>query len=430
MKGFKLSYYNYFFEDDEKIHAYNSLSNSLALLTVQEYEQLNAFKKDNAPLSEDFAEELQKGMFLLPSDFDEKEFIKERNRRIQGRSDFVSLTIAPTLDCNFRCIYCYEKGQRKSSFMSESTEKDICNYVESRKNEIRYLGVTWYGGEPLLATETIKRLSEYFIRICRENRISYSAGIVTNGYCIDETTVSLFKDALISHCQITLDGDEETHDRRRILRDGTGTFKTIIDNIIRYGNSIPNLVIRVNVDKGNTDALTGLQERFRKAGITDIRVLPSPVRNTWNCFEEKRCFSSAEYQDFELSSIGKGNDSLAMKAIPSIKGNHCTADLNNSFVVGPDGSLYKCWCDIGVEGQSVGNISSPYDITDPTGLLDFDPYSDEECSQCKLLPVCLGGCFHDRLHSYYVPCISLKGNEREYIKNISRVLLKEGGRME
>ncbi len=426
MKELKLSYYNHLFEDGEKIYAYNSLSNSLALLTTQEYDQLSTFRKNGTPLDEGFTAELQKGMFLLPADFDEIQYLKDRNEKIKSRSDFVSLTIAPTLDCNFCCIYCYEKGQRNSSFMSESTERDICNYVESKKKEIRYLSVTWYGGEPLLAGGTIRRLSDYFIRFCRENKINYNAGIVTNGYCIDETTISLFKEALISHCQITLDGEEKTHDRRRIYKDGTGTFKTIIDNIIRYGSLIPNLVIRVNVDKDNTEALSGLEERFRKAGIGNIRVLPAPVRNTWNCFDEKRCFSSNEYQDFELSSIKEGNDSLAVKAIPSIKGNHCTADLKNSFVIGPDGSLYKCWCDIGVREQTVGNISSPSDITDPAGLMGFDPYSDEECSRCKLLPVCLGGCFHDRLHLNYTPCISLKGNEKAYIKYISRVLLKKG----
>lgn len=271
---------------------------------------------------------------------------------------------------------------------------------------------------------TIKRLSNFFINFCEENKINYDAGIVTNGYCIDESTISLFKEAKINHCQITLDGTEETHDKRRIFSDGSGTFSTIINNIIKYGDSIPNLVIRVNIDKDNTHALKELKERFRNVGKSKIRILPAPFRNTWNCFEESKCFSCQDFQNFELYCIKSGDVSIALKAIPSIKANHCTADLKNSFFIGPDGSLYKCWCDIGVEKQVVGNISNPTDISNINGYVKFDPYLDAECSICRLLPVCLGGCYHDRTHLNYTPCISMKNNESEYIKNISRFLMK------
>ena len=402
------------------------MSNSFALLTDEEYEQIKSFMKNATPLSENLETALRKGLFLIPSDSDEIQILKERNKAIKNRDDFVSLTIAPTLDCNFRCIYCYEKGQRNSLLMDESTERKICEYVESKKETTKNLSVTWYGGEPLLAVDTIRRLSDFFINFCKENKVSYNAGIVTNGYCINENVLALFDEAKISHCQITLDGNKETHDARRIYKDGTGTFETIINNIIKYGNMLPNLVIRVNVDKGNTCALTELRERFSDAGIRNVRIFPAPVRNTWNCFEDSRCFSSREYQDFELSCIESGNDSMAIKAIPSIKGNHCTADLKNSFVIGPDGSLYKCWCDIGLKEHAVGNISNPSDLTNHNELLNFDAYSDKECSTCKLLPVCLGGCFHDRVHLNYIPCISMKNSEEDYIKYISRVLLKRG----
>ena len=107
----KLSYYNYFVNDDNCVYAYNSLSNSFAILSNEEYNYLQEFSKSLCDIPKALEEELSKGMFLIPIDFSEIDFIKDRSKRFREKQNSLSITIVPTLDCNFRCTYCYEKGQ-------------------------------------------------------------------------------------------------------------------------------------------------------------------------------------------------------------------------------------------------------------------------------------------------------------------------------
>jgi len=50
--------------------------------------------------------------FIVPDDYDE---LKAYNDLIETNksSDWLSLTIAVTMDCNFNCYYCYEKDYRR-----------------------------------------------------------------------------------------------------------------------------------------------------------------------------------------------------------------------------------------------------------------------------------------------------------------------------
>ena len=66
------------------------------------------------------------------------------------------LTIAPTQDCNFQCVYCYEKDQLRHQVVDAGTRDKILEYVTKLAPHIRRLNICWYGGEPLLAQDTIR----------------------------------------------------------------------------------------------------------------------------------------------------------------------------------------------------------------------------------------------------------------------------------
>ena len=170
----KLSYYNYFVNDDNCVYAYNSLSNSFAILSNEEYNYLQEFSKSLCDIPKALEEELSKGMFLIPIDFSEIDFIKDRSKRFREKQNSLSITIVPTLDCNFRCTYCYEKGQRSPYRIQDDVKTKIYEYVEKKINEIKNLNITWYGGEPLLEKTTIEELSDRFISLCKEKNVIYT----------------------------------------------------------------------------------------------------------------------------------------------------------------------------------------------------------------------------------------------------------------
>jgi len=86
--------------------------------------------------------------------------------------------------------------------------------------------------------------------------------------------------------------------------------------------------------------------------------------------------------------------------IPKPKSSFCSAVNASSFVIDPEGCLYKCWAGVGNEKESSGHLNdliqpsslSPAVHPNTTKWLRFDPFSHEDCRTCKVLPLCLGGC--------------------------------------
>lgn len=54
-------------------------------------------------------------------------------------------------------------------------------------NQAESLQIAWYGGEPLLAIETVEKIT----RGIRSDEILFNASMVTNGYFLDGKTAEL-----------------------------------------------------------------------------------------------------------------------------------------------------------------------------------------------------------------------------------------------
>ena len=88
----------------------------------------------------------------------------------------------------------------------------------------------------------------------------------------------------------------------------------------------------------------------------------------------------------------------------------------NAFVIDSDGNIYKCWDDIGIYERSVGSLMDK-EKKKSLALMQYmmyDPTQDSECKECKILPICMGGCHACRI----------QGNDRcDYLKDYLEVYL-------
>lgn len=185
----KKSFYNFEFpfqEGSSQTIFYNSRTNALALLEAENYTQYKAFCEDGTAITDEkFLKDLTYGGFLVDDEIDELALIRFSLLQSRFGNHHLGLTIAPTSDCNFRCIYCYEKDSLRKSTMTEEVQNSLIDYVKRIAPIISDISVSWYGGEPLLALDIIERLTGEICAICEENKIGYRASIVTNGYLLD-----------------------------------------------------------------------------------------------------------------------------------------------------------------------------------------------------------------------------------------------------
>jgi len=425
----KVSRYNHFFKaDDEYILAYNALSNSFARVKGEEYEIIKSILKDPNGFSFDSEEknklkdDLLSGSFLIGEELDEIEFLKMRNRVGRFSTDFFGLTVAPTLECNFKCEYCFEKVKRES--MTKEVEEAIIKMVEEKIATARGFSVTWFGGEPLLRMDVIERLSRAFKKLCEANKVAFSPqSIITNGYLLTGENARRLKDLNITKAQITIDGPPELHDKRRKLKNGKSTFARIIENI-RESKDIMSIVVRVNVDEDNYNHLDRLYNLFDENGFTGKvpLYLGRVVSSTNACADvSSRCFSIKDFSNIVLASIKKDFKVKPYTQYPNLT--HfgvCGADKYNSYVVTPAGILFKCWNETSFdEEKSVGNLLNkkmePIHIRNLTRYLNWDPFSIKKCVNCKFLPICGGGCPYFSLNSMD-SCTTWKYHLKEMLK--------------
>jgi uncharacterized protein len=406
--GLKPSRYNHFFEaEDGHVLAYNAFSNSFARVTPEKYKIIKEILENPNDYSYDTEEkeklksDLIKGGFLIDEVLDEIEILKMRNKIGRFSTEHLGLTIAPTLACNFRCIYCF--GYKKKDTMSKEIEDALINFVEKKLEKARSFGVSWFGGEPLLKIDIIERLSEKFIELCNKLRVRFlEAGIITNGYFLTRKNAERLKRANITHAQITLDGPPEVHDKRRILKNGEGTFFKILENI-KICMDIIKISIRINIDKLNiykTDILFDLLDREKI--LDKVTVYYGHVRPyTDSCSTiSTDCLSVEEFCFFSLNTLKKqierGKIYKTVDYPVVYREGHCGADRLNTFLITPSGDMFKCWTETTFDRKhSIGNLlannSEPFQLMNLARYLNWDPFK-EECLNCDILPICLRGC--------------------------------------
>ncbi|MBR6828693.1 MAG: hypothetical protein IKM76_11190, partial [Prevotella sp.] len=109
----------------------------------------------------------------------------------------------------------------------------IYNHADKSADEIT---VCFYGGEALLA----KRKIEWVIKqldCLLGKKVRYS--LSTNGFALTESVVDWICSNEKFFVNVTIDGDESTHDKHRLTRNGEGSFSTIIRNLSLFKKKYP-----------------------------------------------------------------------------------------------------------------------------------------------------------------------------------------------
>jgi uncharacterized protein len=397
MNGLKLSQYNHFVEFEDRLFLiYNARSGALLKTKKDLFEKLKDLgsgKVDLESIPSNHLKTLQSEEVLIDKDLDEKKRILVNSLRDRFSGSNLVLTLAPTLDCMCACSYCYE--QNRPEYMGKEIQEEILLFLEQRLKTIRKLDVVWYGGEPLMAAETVFSMSEAIHKLCESHNASLSLSMITNGVLLTRDIAMRMHEVGINSIQVTLDGPREIHDARRQLIGGGGTFDTIIENLSACEGVIPDIILRVNVDRDNFERIQDLEDFLNEKDILnfcDMELSLVDAISGSNTTYGSKCLSSKEFSDINLEFLVRNLKKENYFPEPP-RGSSCGAIAENGYIVGPDGSLFKCWSEIGYESKKVGHIKNIQEVTPVyDNWLSFDIFAYEECSDCSFLPMCMGSC--------------------------------------
>lgn len=395
--------------DDGSYWVYNTLTTAFIKLSHQQFSSYFESSDWNEH-DPDFQELFDMG-FFIDDDFNELEYLKSlRESVVNSNKKIADIMIAPTMDCNARCYYCFEHGCHHDKMTIETADA-VVKYIKENWNHDLF-NVTWFGGEPLLATDIIDYISEKL----KENGICFISKITTNGYALDSNAI---QKALTtwhtSKIQISIDALFDEYNRIKNYKFPGDAFHRVIENARNALTAGLTVRIRINFNplekRKATDLMTYLQSEF--GGFSnfssyfapidaDPKVVPSIAGNFFDMPEHpflSLIKFSEQYGYFNGNSRGKEGNFLydekgllrSLKLYPSPT--NCYASCPSVFAIDSKGDLYKCHRVLGKGGKYCsGNVKTGIAKNEIYNFFCNTDFSFKECSTCKLLPLCQGGC--------------------------------------
>ena len=386
----KWSDYNFAVADGNHTIMYNARTGAMARMAHERIDQIEAPET----LDDAFVDFLLSQGFLVSDDTNEIDLIAQAHEQARETENMFSATIELTETCNFRCQYCYQPHEAKN--LEPDAEQRIIKYLKRRLRDVPHLHLNWFGGEPLIKIDVLERIAREMTDEAKKTGHDLSQFITTNGYLLDHAMAHRLATIGIENVQITLDGDQQTHDALRPLSTGKGTYQKVLAACGHVVAAGMELMVRINVTKWNAGRVGTLLDDLAEHGVSPVNTVIHAVRaiDHGNCAGpiQQQLFTNADFAKAWIGilgvvkSHGYGLPSLAPRAY------NCTFDLHKTVMIGGDGSLRHCSSSSGL----LGRIGENGEETDPTALLqtikERRPLDDTRCRACRYLPMCMGGC--------------------------------------
>lgn len=374
-------------------------------------------------------EALVGGGHVVGATVDELAVVRDSYDATRSSKGGLTLTIAPTMACNFACGYCFQGLDKPTTKMKPDVQNAIVDFVKA-KADLKSLSVVWYGGEPLMGKDSIFRLSDLLISYCDKRKINYSAGIVSNAWFLNGEMAAQLYTRRIRWVQVTIDGDREKHDKMRPLTSGRGTFDRILDNI---GEALDQTAItinaRVNVGQSNVDRIDAMLDSFVErnfAGRGSFGVYFAPIEastpESGSAFEERLSRAEFNRKVLALEERARRLGFASIQAPSNGFAGMCVAASHGGYVVTANGDVHKCWETAHDPSKRTGSVFEPDKVHDSVNASlwsQWTPFDSLVCASCKILPMCGGFCAHRFIYSNpeeaALPCPSWKWNTAEYV---------------
>lgn len=414
-------------EEEDKYMLVHGYTGAIDIVNgkIAEYLQINQkVLNEKLPFTQEVLEKLtSRGYLTDKNEQEEHEFVIKFASLLHQKHKILTKNFVFLIayDCNFRCPYCYESQTHtgnnqwsKQVFTKKMVDKayDTISQIEPN-SKLRPKVITLYGGEPLLSQN--KEIVEYIID--KGKHLGYSFFAVTNGYDLADFK-HLLNPNTIQKLQITVDGSEETHNKRRIHYKETKSFNRIIQNIGLALDCGVTVSVRVNTDKNNFKDLNKLNEIFKELNYFEKKgklipysallfdynrnteVHPTNKKNTQLNFLEQTEFNALHKSENYRHACHISNKAQEIKnAITKnrplkFSSINCSAQ-SGSYILDPFGDIYTCWNEVGNKSKVIGNFFDFPSIEWNSNKLKWQNQNigtSPLCSKCKYGFICHGGC--------------------------------------
>jgi uncharacterized protein len=303
-----------------------------------------------------------------------------------------------THQCNLGCDYCYaRKGEGVG--MRADVARAAIDFLADQGND--GCTVTFFGGEPLVEFELLKAVVGYAGNRHGE-KIQFRMS--TNGTLLDDEKLAYLKDHEV-HFVLSIDGNEEQHDKHRRFVGGRGSYQAIVKHLPAIFAANP-YTIGVSVVSPETAHFVaeGVRDLFSKGFRYVLQTLDysapwgdRQVRTLRNQYQELANFYEAAVRSGRKIYYSPFDERIKTWAQKPY-GNGDLCDLANSQIaIAPSGAIYPCVQFIGEDGvedraNNIGNVFDGFDDERRVHFIEENYAEKESCRDCALVGRCATYC--------------------------------------
>jgi len=371
---------------------------------LEKFSHLSLTEEDfNDIISE--IEELKENGELFTEDIYEK-YVTQFKHRI---TVVKALCLNVAHDCNLACRYCFAgegEYQGDRGIMSYEVGKAALDFLIKNSGHRKNLEVDFFGGEPLMNWETVKKLVAYGREQEKIHDKNFRFTITTNGMLLNDE-ITDFCNKEMTNVVLSIDGRKCTHDYMRPVRGGKrGSYDVIIGKLKKFAKKrgdkeyyVRGTYTRQNLDFA-ADVIHLADEGFKEVSVEPVVALPD---EPYAIREEDIPFLEEQYDILAKEYVKRrreGRGFTFFHFMIDLAGGPCVAKRLSGcgsgteyVAVTPWGDIYPCHQFVGEEEFVLGNVFDGITKTDlQEGFKHQNVYEKPKCRDCFARYYCSGGC--------------------------------------
>lgn len=317
--------------------------------------------------------------------------------------------------CNLTCSYCFAgqgRYQGESALMRFEVGKQALDFLMENSGNRKHLEVDFFGGEPLMNWDVVKRLVAYARSVEAARGKQFRFTLTTNGVLLDDE-VTEFCNREMHNVVLSLDGRKQVHDRLRKTVNGQGSYDIIVPKFQRFvhkrggrGYYMRGTFTRENLDfTKDIEHMLGLGfDQLSMEPVVSAPDAPQAIgeADLPTLFEQ---YETLAARMLAREAEGKGftfyHYMLDLSGGPCIYKRIAGCGSGTEYLaVTPAGELYPCHQFVGESDYRMGDV---WEGVTNIGLRDrfanLNVFTREECRTCWARMYCSGGCAANAFHA-------------------------------
>lgn len=313
-------------------------------------------------------------------------------------------------DCNLRCKYCFAStgdfGMGKRMTMDFDVAKKAIDFVVEKSGTRRNIEIDFFGGEPLMAFDTVKKTVDYARSMEKETNKKFRFTITTNGLLLSDESIDYINENM-DNCVLSLDGRRGVNDEMRPTAGGKGSYDVIVPKFKKLVSQrgkdrdyyVRGTFTSKNLDFAN-DVLSIADEGFDQLSVEPVTSEPGTGYDLSEkdlpkiCDEYERLCDILQQRRKEGKGFNFFHFMVDLRQGPCVIKRLRGCGAGYEYVaVTPEGDIYPCHQFVGHEEFKLGNVFEEGFAMDISNhFAGLNVVTRPKCCDCWAKFYCSGGC--------------------------------------